>query len=391
MKGLHVYLPPFASDIAGACSALFGLKGLVVVHEPACCTSSYTAYDEPRYYGSSSALYSSELREIHLSTGDDETILRRIEAAVKTVDCSFIAVIESPVPRFAGTDYRALARIAEKRTGLPCLFCDTSGFEWYHMGESSASLEIARLFVKPVSEAGRDGASVNILGLSAFETSVANNRKALFDEIERKGFSVLSAFTLGSSLEDISKAVSAVANIVVSSSGIETARYLESNYGIPYITGVPIGTKASERLFDALASAIEGHEPPCKISGRNAKGSGKALIAGEEIFALSLRECLIEDLGFAEVTLASFFAPKRYRPDKGVVRMGDEDSFAALCGANAYDLVIGDPLFKAFFPNAGKTRFIPMPQVGVSGYDPKDEGVNLIGEEGRGFFGNLID
>jgi hypothetical protein len=244
--------------------------------------------------------------------------------------------------------------------------------------------------VKPVSESGRDRASVNILGLSAFETSLANNRDALFDEIEEKGFSVLSAFTLGASIEDIAKAADASANIVVSSSGIETAKYFESNYGIPYVTGVPIGEKASARLFEALASAIEGHEPPRKISGRNAKCSGKALIAGEEIFASSLRECLIEDFGFADVTVASFFPPREKGTDSAAIRMRDEESFARLCEENEFDHVIGDPLFENFFPNIEKIRFVPLSNIGVSGYDPKGEGVNLIGKEGGDFLSRLF-
>jgi len=43
------YLPPFASDYAGAASALYGMGGMVVLCDAGCCTDHYVFYDEPRW------------------------------------------------------------------------------------------------------------------------------------------------------------------------------------------------------------------------------------------------------------------------------------------------------------------------------------------------------
>ena len=52
MSQLCFYLPPFSSDYAGACSSLFDLGGMVVIHDGACCSRNYVGFDEPRWFGS---------------------------------------------------------------------------------------------------------------------------------------------------------------------------------------------------------------------------------------------------------------------------------------------------------------------------------------------------
>ncbi len=64
MKGLYKYLPPFAPDYSGVCSVLFNLNGIVIIHDASGCTGNFTGYDEPRWYGSNAAIFSSGLREI---------------------------------------------------------------------------------------------------------------------------------------------------------------------------------------------------------------------------------------------------------------------------------------------------------------------------------------
>ena len=131
MKGLYKILPPFSPDYSGVCSVLFNLGGLVVIHDAGGCTGNFTGYDEPRWFGNSSAVFSSELREIDAVVGDDEKLLHKVEDAVSLLNRSFIAILGSPSPMVMGTDYRALAGSLSKKTGLPALAFDTNGIEYY--------------------------------------------------------------------------------------------------------------------------------------------------------------------------------------------------------------------------------------------------------------------
>ena len=49
-KGISCY----ASDTAGVCSALFELGGMTVVHDASGCNSTYSTFDEPRWYNTES-------------------------------------------------------------------------------------------------------------------------------------------------------------------------------------------------------------------------------------------------------------------------------------------------------------------------------------------------
>ena len=69
MKQLSLNLPPFAPDYSGVCSALFELGGMIVIHDACGCTGNYTGFDEPRWYGSSSGVYCSALRQIDAILG----------------------------------------------------------------------------------------------------------------------------------------------------------------------------------------------------------------------------------------------------------------------------------------------------------------------------------
>jgi nitrogenase molybdenum-cofactor synthesis protein NifE len=379
MLGLNKKLPPFSSDITGACSALFNLGGIVVVHEPSCCTSCYTTYDEPRYYGSSSPLYSSELREIHLSTGDDETILRRVEAAVKLVECRFIAIIGSPIPMFTGTDYNALASEIENRTGLPAFAVDTEGFKWYDEGASKALIQLAKIFIRPYSgdnkshtvKKGKE--RLNIIGALAIEGIKTYGPDGLVEYLQDKGFEILSVLSDGSSIDEIAKAAEADRNMVVSVSGIRTAKYLESCFGISYSCGIPIG-----RGF--------GKTPVSKNNIRN------VLITGDQIISNSIRDCLISDFGITNVTVSSFFTMSSKLMQPGDCKLNGEDDLEHLLEKNRFDVFIGDPAFIRFTERYPQIQHILIPHIPVSGYNPLISKPSLIGENGFRFFKDtLID
>lgn len=85
MKGLFKWLPPFAPDYSGVCSVLFELGGIAVIHDGGGCTGNVCGYDEPRWYGSKSALFSSTFREVEAILGNDEIMLGKLTDAVSEI------------------------------------------------------------------------------------------------------------------------------------------------------------------------------------------------------------------------------------------------------------------------------------------------------------------
>jgi hypothetical protein len=49
MEQLSIYLPPFAGDYSGVCSALYDLNCVIIIDDASCCTRNYVSYDEPRW------------------------------------------------------------------------------------------------------------------------------------------------------------------------------------------------------------------------------------------------------------------------------------------------------------------------------------------------------
>jgi nitrogenase molybdenum-cofactor synthesis protein NifE len=279
MENLYKILPPFAPDYSGVCSALFELGGILVVHDGGGCTGNVTGYDEPRWYGSTSAVFSSGLREIDAVVGDDAKLLQKLENSTRNLNRRFIAIIGSPAPMVIGTDYEALARLLSEKLMMPVLTFDTKGLGNYDDGASMAFMELARHFVTPA--ASRIEAGVNIIGATPLDIGSRNFPVKLSNILTAAGCRIVSRWSMGSTLDDISQSARAQLNIILSHSGLETARYMERKYGIPYITDIPIGRAPTLRFIETLRSSL-GLKGEITLGMRNDKPiahgrAGKAL------------------------------------------------------------------------------------------------------------------
>ena len=60
--------------------------------------------------------FSAGLRDMDAILGRDDRLVEKLCDAAETIDASFAAIIGTPVPAVIGTDYKALKRMAEKKT-----------------------------------------------------------------------------------------------------------------------------------------------------------------------------------------------------------------------------------------------------------------------------------
>ena len=151
MASFSMYLPPFSPDYSGVSSVLFDLKTVTAMHDASGCTGNYTGYDEPRWYGSHSAIYCSGLREIDAVLGDDEKLIKKMIAAAEDLNPDLLALVGSPVPMVVGSDLAGIAAELEQRTGIPSFGFDTTGTAYYDKGAALAVAALLERFA-PVTE-----------------------------------------------------------------------------------------------------------------------------------------------------------------------------------------------------------------------------------------------
>lgn len=166
MKGLRKYLSPCSGPVGQPAAVLCEFHGLIIILDAGGCAGNICGFDEPRWFESRSAIFSAGLRDMDAILGRDDRLVEKIGKACEKLSADFIAVIGTPVPAVIGTDYRALSRMIEKKTGIPALTIDTDGTKLYDDGEKKTWKELFKKFaVEKDVEPGRIG----IIGATPLE------------------------------------------------------------------------------------------------------------------------------------------------------------------------------------------------------------------------------
>ena len=113
MRQAYTILPVYTGDVSGVCSALFELGGMVVIHDPSGCNSTYHPHDEVRWYDQDSLVFISGLTDVDAIMGDDEKLVRDVVEAVRQTRPRFVALVNSPIPYQVGCDFAGIARLVE--------------------------------------------------------------------------------------------------------------------------------------------------------------------------------------------------------------------------------------------------------------------------------------
>lgn len=393
MRQLSRIMSTYSPDVSGVCSALYELGGMVVMHDASGCNSTYTTFDEPRWYDVDSMIFVSGLEETDAILGNDEKLITDIVKAAVELKPKFIAVAGGPVPMLIGTDFAGIAEVVEKRTGIPTFGFFTNGTNFYCFGAGMALEAVAKRFcpsmdlntaVHPTEKA------VNLIGATPLDFSIKGNIPLLRALFESRGYSIISLWAMDSRLEDLTRAGQAAVNVVVSACGLPAARCLRDKYGTPFVAGIPIGRGTANELFrlvDQAAADGTNQVLQCGTGGRVDSRSGgddslqrdmKTLIIGEQVYANSLRYCLRADYGLSNVrTLCPL------SPDPSLLLPGDSTAAAeseiemALAQA---DLIVADPLYRQLLPAASEKCFIDMPHEAFSGRIYRSENPCMIGD-----------
>ena len=368
VRGMRLFLPPFAPDQSGASSVFYGLGGLTVICDAGGCAGNVCGFDEPRWLDEKSAIFSAGLRDMDAILGRDDHLVEKIKRAASVIDANFAAVIGTPVPAVIGTDYKAIKRMAEKDTGLKVIGIDTTGTGLYDEGAEKAYLELFKAFAaeRSESEAADTGPAdciteglsgdqkrlpvdgfTGIIGASPLDMLSKDPGRFFADAL---GTEDICCYGADGGLDAFKRAAYANKNIVVAPSGLKAAQYLEECFGVPFITAYPGA--------DRILSEITPEDPDKEIY----KGK-RVLIVHQEILAAELCR-LIMELGAKEAHAATWFK------SEGAARaMSGEAGLKRIIAETDPDIIIADavtiPYIKSFSDR--ELTFIDLPHFAVSG------------------------
>ena len=340
----------YTSDVSGVCSALYELGGMVVIHDPSGCNSTYNTHDEIRWYNQDSLIFISGLTEIDAVMGNDEKFLSDVKEAAGELHPKFIALVSSPIPFMNGTDFPALAKVLETETGIPAFAVPTNGMHDYVYGAGKALEEIARRFV-PEQMEDRNGSerTVNLLGATPLDFGPISKVEELKKNLEQYGWKVISTWAMGDSLEDLAQAGKAEMNLVISSVGLMAAKMLKEKYGMPYVIGTPYKEYA-ERISEALEKRIQipAIEDRRRENLQETGNSEKIItLIGEPVTIGSLAAIIERRYHYKTRILCPLENAEGLLGEHDLKICGEEEMENALKNAQ---IVVADPLYRPICP-----------------------------------------
>ncbi len=367
MKQTSGILSTYSADVFGVCSALFELGGMTVMHDASGCNSTYTTHDEPRWMDMDSMVYISGLSEMEAIMGDDAKLIADIAEAAGELHPRFITVAGTPIPAMTGFDFEACAAVIENETGIPALGISTTGMNSYIYGASAAYLAFCGKFVRRDVQKS-NVPSVNILGMTPLDFSVKGEAQSVEQFCRNAGFAVNANFSMGCTFDELTNAGAAHVNLVVSAAGLETARWMEETFGIPYVVGTPVAGAYADFLADALHDAVRtGNSRLCSRH----TGKGDIVIIGENVRSIALAEAITEITGQPCRVVSSVFEADAVFREGDMYAPWEDDVIEALRGAK---IVIADPMFRPVVPP--EVNFIRNPHEACSGRVWRDEILN---------------
>ncbi len=346
MKSILKHLSPFAPDQSGAVSALFEFGGLIAICDAGGCTGNICGFDEPRWFTSRSAIFSAGLRDMDAILGRDDKLVAKLQTAMDGTGLAFSAIIGTPVPAIIATDFKALKRMAEKRTGRPAITVATTGTRHYDVGASDAWLELFKTFA--TERLDIDPGTVGALGASPLDFPTLDAGNLLSAALMKDGWQTVNCYGMGAGLDAVKKASAAAKNIVVSPAGLAAAKHLQKTFGTPFEVRCP-------------------WLPPQVLDTLPALAGKKTLVIHQQFAANAVRDAILKLDVSSNVTVASWFMMEPDFMRDGDFRIESEEAFIEAILNGNYDAIVCDSRLRVALPRTQDFNIIDFPHFAVSG------------------------
>lgn len=342
MSSLLTHLSPLAPDDSGACAVLYELGGITVICDAGGCAGNVCGFDEPRWHEKKSALFSAGLRDMDAIFGRDKLLIDKLCQITEQVPAAFTAIVGTPVPAVIATDFQALRRMAERRTGLPCIVIPTDGTRFYDNGAELAYYEIFDRFA--VEQYPTKSGKIGIIGATPLDTGCTNAREI----INSMQYNEIVCFGMDSGLDEIRRASECERVQVLAPSGLKAANLLQKRFGIPYEVKAWIPDEIIQNIPEFYDK--------------------KALIVHQQFAANQLR-ILLKTTGkvsgtASEIDCATWFHFDQKFAEENDFQIRSEQDFRQ--AAKQYDIIFADKMLRRATPDFSG-MWIDYPHEAVSG------------------------
>lgn len=351
MVKLWKKLPPLMADNFGFIEVMNKTDGMGIIDD---CSEYRTSAERRRGRrktgGQEMRVVHTEISSEDVVSGTRQKVLDTFQTYQQDFHPEFVLLSAGPCSAMIGTDLEEIAEKIEMDSRIKAAAVKLSGHKTYDAGMSETLLTLVKLLTKPGNV--RQGC-INILGGNTLDWQ-EKNAASLRGWIEEKGFSVIADLGGKEKTENIAKAAEASVNLVVTASGLGAARYLEKEYGTPYIVMAPFGKTWAERMFAAL-----GNQEQPRSSRQPENRQKEILIISEQLMGNAIRETLIRDYGMENIQVCTFYTLDKALAWPGDRRIRSEKDAEKLLEEGSFHTVIADPLLRCFAP--GNIRWIDLP------------------------------
>jgi hypothetical protein len=395
MKRLWKTIPPCLSDVQGFQAVLDNTGGMGLVDDPSRYKplkrdgamggrphggrgGEFHRGDRDRLQGGAESgrrlppvpgvrVMNSDIRNADIICGTHQKVLDAFDLGAEHFNPDFVLLAYAPSSSMIGSDLDAGAEEIGAKSALPAACVDLHGDKDYLYGISRTLETMGRLLLTRRETLPN---TVNLLGCNTLDwtpETLADVQRLLSDA----GYTVLSRWGWKETTENLEQASAAQVNLVVHAAGLRLARYMEAEFGVPYVVGAPFGADQWTDLLAQLRGEAAGETPPDR-------DEPQALVIGEQLTADAIRRALLRR-GFEGVQVLSF-----YDMDKAILAPGDqklssEDDLAAKAAQPSLKLVFGNLDYRVA---AGRDLpWIGLPDGGSMSPAYPTPNLNMAGEE----------
>ena len=253
---LGFYDPIAGCRVLGAFRAFHGIKRcFTIIHAMTGCHSGFMLLRLLQDNSDVKVLYCG-MHQDDLIYGAEHRLLKAIVEAHRMFHPDILAVIEGNASSLIGDDLEGVVQKCQERYHVktPIVILKGGGHLHDHKaGFEEALLALSQLVRRPKSQSPR---SVNIVGVKPDDFRANQDLREIRRLLRSLGIRV-NAVIPGGGLNDIKRLSSAVLTVVVGGDGVELAKHLEREYGIPWIiTPYPYGVGETQRFLNAIAGEL---------------------------------------------------------------------------------------------------------------------------------------
>ena len=352
MNQLYKYLAPFLADTFGFQEVVDVTDGMGILDDCSGYKGRVSRTDAAEPYAGSRMVIS-WIRMEDVIGGTKPKLLDTFRDSFRALDPAFVLVGTAPVASMIGTDLEDVADSITRESGVPAAAVELGGHQYYDQGISKTLLALAKLLVQLAGDKVSGG--VNLLGGNAIDWT-SRNVRGVREWAEENGFSVLSQWGARESAANLRQAARAEVNLVTAASGLAAAKWMEQEFGIPYVAAAPFGRSWSRQIADALRSQTQPQPP-------QSEEPAQVLIVGEQLTANAIRAALQLDHGLPGADVVTFFNFQKSWAAAGDQRVKSEDALKKRMCSGQYRLIIGDPDLRVLAPE--DCRWIDLPHGAV--------------------------